>query len=70
MATGVLLADDQNSAGYRRILSSLVLERISQLAWTSDKLSKELSPGPFRRLKYPFKQDEETMQREYPAGNE
>jgi len=28
-------------------VSSLVLERISQGVWTSDKLSKELSPGLF-----------------------
>ena|SRR6266581_6396050 len=53
-----------------RTVSSLVLERISQVACTSDKLSKELSPGPFRREKYLSEQDEETMQREYPAGNE
>jgi hypothetical protein len=41
----------------------LVLERITQVAQTSDKLSKELSPGLFRREKYLFKQGEETMQR-------
>jgi len=29
--------------------SCLVLERISQVAWTSDKLSKELSLSLFRR---------------------
>ena len=50
--------------------SCLVSERIPQVAWTSDKLSKELSLSLFRRDLYLFKQGEETMQRWYPSGNE
>jgi hypothetical protein len=48
---------------YPMTVSCMVLERISQVAWTSDKLSKELSRGLFRSENYLFKQGEETIQR-------
>jgi len=44
-------------------VSCFVLEQIFQVAWISDRLSKELSPCPFRREKYLFKRGEETVQR-------
>jgi len=44
-------------------VSRLVSQQISLVAWTSDKLSKELSRDLLRREKYLFKQGEETMQR-------
>jgi hypothetical protein len=44
-------------------VSRLVSQQISLVAWTSDKLSKELSRDLLRREKYLFKQGEKTMQR-------
>ena len=46
---------------FHMIVSSLVLEQITQVAWISHKLSKELSPSLFRREKSLFKQGEEPM---------
>ena len=62
------------SAGIKKIshmaVSCLVLERISQVAWTSDKLSKELSLSLLCRYEQLFKQGEKMMQRWYPVSNE